>query len=133
MLSGQIKRLGGTPSRKTGGFYAKALAISGARDRLAFLNRGQGWIVRKLEALTPRIRDEVLYADLRAILDSHRTNIDRACALLDLRPDSGQDCPPEMRRGPCAHAARRSEEHTSELQSLMRLTYAVFCLKKKKH
>src|SRR3546814_5267286 len=32
-----------------------------------------------------------------------------------------------------AHLARRSEEHTSELQSLMRISYAVFCLKKKKH
>src|SRR3546814_10200001 len=30
-------------------------------------------------------------------------------------------------------AAKRSEEHTSELQSLMRISYAVFCLKKKKH
>src|SRR3546814_6289974 len=30
-----------------------------------------------------------------------------------------------------AGAARRSEEHTSELQSLMRISYAVFCLKKK--
>src|SRR3546814_7396225 len=31
------------------------------------------------------------------------------------------------------HGARtRSEEHTSELQSLMRISYAVFCLKKKK-
>src|SRR3546814_5686667 len=29
-------------------------------------------------------------------------------------------------------AGRRSEEHTSELQSLMRISYAVFCLKKKK-
>src|SRR3546814_3650423 len=29
--------------------------------------------------------------------------------------------------------AGRSEEHTSELQSLMRISYAVFCLKKKKH
>src|SRR3546814_4143176 len=29
--------------------------------------------------------------------------------------------------------ARRSEEHTSELQSLMRISYAVFCLKKKKN
>src|SRR3546814_10172286 len=28
---------------------------------------------------------------------------------------------------------RRSEEHTSELQSLMRISYAVFCLKKKNH
>src|SRR3546814_5539044 len=31
-----------------------------------------------------------------------------------------------------SHAAR-SEEHTSELQSLMRISYAVFCLKKKTH
>src|SRR3546814_1092639 len=30
-------------------------------------------------------------------------------------------------------AGMRSEEHTSELQSLMRISYAVFCLKKKKH
>src|SRR3546814_8318156 len=29
--------------------------------------------------------------------------------------------------------SERSEEHTSELQSLMRISYAVFCLKKKKH
>src|SRR3546814_9714709 len=31
-----------------------------------------------------------------------------------------------------AQSALRSEEHTSELQSLMRISYAVFCLKKKK-
>src|SRR3546814_5973543 len=30
-----------------------------------------------------------------------------------------------------AHNVERSEEHTSELQSLMRISYAVFCLKKK--
>src|SRR3546814_5528205 len=30
------------------------------------------------------------------------------------------------------HGAERSEEHTSELQSLMRISYADFCLKKKK-
>src|SRR3546814_2787438 len=32
----------------------------------------------------------------------------------------------------CARLIDRSEEHTSELQSLMRISYAVFCLKKKK-
>src|SRR3546814_6561355 len=36
-----------------------------------------------------------------------------------------------QRRGP-ARDLDRSEEHTSELQSLMRSSYAVFCLKKKK-
>src|SRR3546814_1800805 len=34
-------------------------------------------------------------------------------------------------QGAGAHPRRRSEEHTSELQSLMRISYAVFCLKKK--
>src|SRR3546814_3687377 len=33
---------------------------------------------------------------------------------------------------PALFGANRSEEHTSELQSLMRISYAVFCLKKKK-
>src|SRR3546814_2458808 len=40
-------------------------------------------------------------------------------------PGQGQD--PAAREEP-----PRSEEHTSELQSLMRISYAVFCLKKKK-
>src|SRR3546814_4875642 len=34
-------------------------------------------------------------------------------------------------RPPHRRSAARSEEHTSELQSLMRISYAVFCLKKK--
>src|SRR3546814_4638845 len=37
-----------------------------------------------------------------------------------------------LRLNPAAVARWRSEEHTSELQSLMRISYAVFCLKKKK-
>src|SRR3546814_5428583 len=35
--------------------------------------------------------------------------------------------------GNARRASGRSEEHTSELQSLMRISYAVFCLKKKKN
>src|SRR3546814_6268870 len=37
----------------------------------------------------------------------------------------------DMHCGKLSHA--RSAEHTSELQSLMRISYAVFCLKKKQH
>src|SRR3546814_1475202 len=64
------------------------------------------------------------------------------------RPRRNRRLPPARHRGGCADfgiacdrlayrgafdvAARRSEEHTSELQSLMRISYAVFCLKKKK-
>src|SRR3546814_11575974 len=39
---------------------------------------------------------------------------------------------PDEPAGTAAHPVR-SEEHTSELQSLMRISYAVFCLKKKKN
>src|SRR3546814_3401677 len=39
---------------------------------------------------------------------------------------------PCLRKAAPKGAAARSEEHTSELQSLMRISYAVFCLKKKK-
>src|SRR3546814_2134799 len=38
----------------------------------------------------------------------------------------------EVRGDKAVAALSRSEEHTSELQSLMRISYAVFCLKKKK-
>src|SRR3546814_3396344 len=44
----------------------------------------------------------------------------------------GEERAQSYRSGPFRHAVpRRSEEHTSELQSLMRISYAVFCLKKK--
>src|SRR3546814_4970614 len=42
------------------------------------------------------------------------------------------DCVVAMGPVEAVMAAIRSEEHTSELQSLMRISYAVFCLKKKK-
>src|SRR3546814_5254136 len=43
-----------------------------------------------------------------------------------------QTCLAQVLRAADMRAATRSEEHTSELQSLMRISYAVFCLKKKK-
>src|SRR3546814_6868368 len=42
------------------------------------------------------------------------------------------DMLPSVRAFAAQQGANRSEEHTSELQSLMRISYAVFCLKKKK-
>src|SRR3546814_3562905 len=54
----------------------------------------------------------------------------------DLKPDAIADRLRHKldRRGGrgCGRSANRSEEHTSELPSLMRTSYAVFCLKKKK-
>src|SRR3546814_4752284 len=50
----------------------------------------------------------------------------------DLAPRARLGNPPQ-RRAEAQLGGHRSEEHTSELQSLMRISYAVFCLKKKKN
>src|SRR3546814_5791074 len=49
------------------------------------------------------------------------------------RPVGAGDRPEEAVGEHSVLVLGRSEEHTSELQSLMRISYAVFCLKKKKH
>jgi nitronate monooxygenase len=77
--------LNAEPSDKVGDFYEKALAISGFEDRLAFTNRGQGWVVRKLQALLPRVRDDGLHAVLAAMLQAHETNIASANQALERR------------------------------------------------
>src|SRR3546814_3213800 len=63
--------------------------------------------------------------DLLQLVHLHRGDVEVADALIELvevdREIFG------------AVAVARSEEHTSELQSLMRISYAVFCLKKKKY
>src|SRR3546814_18691900 len=73
-----------------------------------------------------------------------RSGQSRGAALPDYLPGEGAAHAPAAResldrRGDRESAQlrqrplRRSEEHTSELQSLMRISYAVFCLKKKTH
>src|SRR3546814_5258200 len=48
-------------------------------------------------------------------------------------PDRSRSWSAAWRAPRAARHRSRSEEHTSELQSLMRISYAVFCLKKKKN
>jgi Domain of unknown function (DUF6306) len=75
MLVRHLRMLGQPPSSKLGAFYDKAMAISDLGERIAFLNRGQGWVVRKLRELLPRVRDNSLHADLSEMLRSHEANI----------------------------------------------------------
>src|SRR3546814_6685644 len=67
----------------------------------------------------PRTREQVVESTL--LLREHMlAQLEQALAL------TGRQLPGPLPTG-------RSEEHTSELQSLMRISYAVFCLKKKTH
>ena len=76
MLVRHVKALGENPSRETGGFYHKAMAVVDLRERVAYLNRGQGWVVRKLREMLPRVSSDALRADLSEMLRSHETNIE---------------------------------------------------------
>src|SRR3546814_2069157 len=80
-----------------------------------------------------------LACDLAALLEARDPLRSRSDALAArwqaLAAFRGGRVPGKVSRGALAAidqaAAQRSEEHTSELQSLMRISYAVFCLKKK--
>lgn len=77
MLLKWIGHLRGEASMKTGAFYEKCLAIEDLKERAAFINRGQGWVARKLREMLPKVRDDRLHADLADMLANHETNIGR--------------------------------------------------------
>jgi nitronate monooxygenase len=82
MLLKWIAHLQGEASPNVGAFYCKCMAIADLRERLAFLNRGQGWVAKKLREMLPKTRDDAMHADFTAMLKSHEENIARANALL---------------------------------------------------
>ncbi len=81
LLIKAIRQLDGVASEKTGAFYEKAMAIADIGQRLAFLNKGQAWVVRKLREVLPKIGDEKLCAELNVMLTAHQDNIDKVASL----------------------------------------------------
>ena len=77
MLMRTITALQARPSNVTGAFHGKAMAIPDLEERLLFLNRGQAWVVRKLQALIPRIAEAAIRSDLELMLQAHHANIQR--------------------------------------------------------
>src|SRR3546814_10225612 len=70
--------------------------------------------------------------EIAIIIDVPRMKIDRQVTTRNDGFQTQQDRSDQSLAPPVTAARHRSEEHTSELQSLMRISYAVFCLKKKK-
>jgi len=86
-----ITALGAVPSKATGDFLGKALAVQGGTERLAFLNRGQSWVVRVLRDHLQRVAEGPVRLALQDMLDSHIANIATCEALITpaLEPPSG--------------------------------------------
>ncbi|HVC43185.1 MAG TPA: DUF6306 domain-containing protein [Candidatus Binataceae bacterium] len=74
-LSAHVRRLGGTPSTRTGDFVEKVRAVGDFKGRLELLNRGQRWVVRKIGEQMASIGDARLRAFLSVMADGHEVNI----------------------------------------------------------
>ena len=85
MLMEAIPRLGGEPSLKVGDFHPRAMAIAELDERLRFLNRGQGWVAKRLGEMIPRVADAALRTELVAMRENHDANIARVNCFLDER------------------------------------------------
>src|SRR3546814_10530935 len=88
------------------------------------------------------LNNNLAYANVVASIDAlelaEQLGMDREVAIEVIKLSSGASNGPAILADPrtfrkiSGPGSNRSEEHTSELQSLMRISYAVFCLKKKK-
>jgi hypothetical protein len=74
-IAGHVRRLGGTPSNQTGDFVEKVRAVADFRGKLELLNRGQRWVIRKIDEQLPNIGDEHLRAFLVVMRQGHHINI----------------------------------------------------------
>src|SRR3546814_10116067 len=85
-------------------------------------------------SVLPRADADAASADRQRAVSPDRRSVNvrvSGCALAANRCLSRLQAVAAPRVRSACHASGRSEEHTSELQSLMRISYAVFCLKKK--
>lgn len=78
-----VRRMSGAASAATGDFLGKALAIEGKVARLQFLNRGQGWVARKISEALPHIEEDFVRSALSAMHESHLLNIEACDALAE--------------------------------------------------
>jgi nitronate monooxygenase len=74
-LAGHVRRLGGAASNKTGDFVDKVRAAGDFKGKLDLLNRGQRWVIRKIDENLPSISDARLQAFLRVMARGHHVNI----------------------------------------------------------
>ena len=83
ILTDLIQRVNGEPSRLTGDFLGKALAVQGKAARLQILNRGQQWVARKINEALPRVEQDFVRGALVAMQESHLLNIEACEALVE--------------------------------------------------
>jgi nitronate monooxygenase len=74
-LASHVRRLGGAASNKTGDFVEKVRAVGDFKGKLELLNRGQRWVIRKIDENLTSINDSQLQAFLKVMAKGHHVNI----------------------------------------------------------
>lgn len=74
-LAAHVRRLGGAPSNKTGDFVEKVRAVEDFRAKLELLNKGQRWVIRKIQENLATLDDADLHAFLDLMAKGHHVNI----------------------------------------------------------
>lgn len=79
-----LRAIGAEPGTRTGDFHGRAMAVADLRERLLLLNRGQGWVARKVRELLAELpaEHEALRPDLQAMLHGHEQQLARVNAQL---------------------------------------------------
>src|SRR3546814_479351 len=116
--------------RKDGGLFPVSCSVTPLEEE----GEAVGTVTEFVD-ITERKKAEESQRLLNAELDHRVKNILATIQSLLVQTSHGSrslDAFVEAFKGRIGAMAQRSEEHTSELQSLMRISYAVFCLKKKK-
>lgn len=72
LIGEQLKRRGKDYSHATGEFYAKAVAVKGARERMAFLVKGLRWAIREFDQALPAISDSEIRQLFEGMRERHR-------------------------------------------------------------
>jgi nitronate monooxygenase len=72
LIGEQLKKRGKDYSHATGEFYGKAVAVKGARERIAFLVKGLRWAMREFEQALPRIQDSAIRDLFQGMRDRHQ-------------------------------------------------------------
>ena len=119
-LARAIKTLGGVMSEKKGDFAEKVMSEPTLTDRLRLLNRGQGWVVKRLDGLLDETLPESVSGFLKEMKTRHIANIEACDRLAEsLAQAEGQPtiarCPThgiayDVEREQCPECAKSEEK-----------------------
>jgi hypothetical protein len=77
-----LERLGQVPNPRADAFYEKAIAIEKIDERLAFIDHGQRWVIKRIRESLPLCADPAIRHDLDVILRTHELHSEATAKII---------------------------------------------------